>query len=355
MKENIWTNGKLLESLKLVAPGTVLRDGLENILRAKTGAIIVIGDSPEVLSLVDGGFEINTEFSPQNIYELAKMDGSIILSKDTRKILYANAQLIPDPTIFTAETGTRHRTAERVAKQTGETVISISQRRHIITLYKGPVKYALKDENKVITKGNQAVQTLEKYRNVMDMTLSKLTVLEFENMVTLYDVCLALKRIEMVVKIVNEITFYITELGKEGRLISMQLEELSSGVEDCRNLLIRDYIAEDNVDNINNATKEIKKLELEETFDLNAIAKCLNQNGLDIQLVPRGYRILSAIPRLPMLIIENVIMHFNNFQNINNASIDELDMVEGIGEVRAKSIKENLRRTRDQLFAERYF
>lgn len=355
MRESIWTDEKLLESLQLVAPGTVLREGLENILRAKTGAIIVIGDSHEVLSIVDGGFEINTDFSPQNIYELAKMDGAIILSKDAKKILYANAQLMPDPTISTTETGTRHRTAERVAKQTGETIVSISQRRHIITLYSGSVKYVLKDESKVITKGNQAIQTLEKYRAVMDFTLNKLTVLEFDNIVTLYDVCMAIKRIEMVTQIVDEIRFYITELGTEGRLISMQLEELASDVEEYKNLVVRDYIIADKISIIGEIIKEIKKCSVDGNADMNVISRLLGYTvGLDFQISSRGYRILNSIPRLPMLIIENVVVHFNNLLNISNASIEELDMVEGIGEVRARTIKENLRRIKDQVFSERH-
>ena len=123
--------------LKLIAPGTKIREGVENILKAKTGALIVIGDSKEVLDIVDGGFRIDVDYSPSKLYELAKMDGAIVLSTDLKKILWANTQLIPSSSVATSETGTRHRTAERTAKQTGELVISVSQRRNIITLFKG--------------------------------------------------------------------------------------------------------------------------------------------------------------------------------------------------------------------------
>ena len=162
MKDEVIKIDLMAESLKIVAPGTTLRDGLENIVRAKTGALIVVGDREGVMNIVDGGFKINSEITPANLYELAKMDGAIILSNDNKKILIANAQLVPDPSISSKETGTRHRTAERVAKQTGELVISISQRRSVISLYKGNFKYVLKDASEILNKANQAIQTLEK-------------------------------------------------------------------------------------------------------------------------------------------------------------------------------------------------
>lgn len=212
--------------LRLVAPGTQFRDGLENVLRAKTGALIVLGTTPEVMELVDGGFQINTEFTPANLYELAKMDGAIILSEDGRKILFANTQLIPNSSISSTETGIRHRTAERVAKQTGKLVISISQRRNVITLYQGPFRYSLKDIGVILTKANQAIQTLEKYKSVLDQSLTNLSAMEFEELVTMQEVTMVIQRIEMVLRIKSEIKNYIHELGTEGRLISMQLEEL---------------------------------------------------------------------------------------------------------------------------------
>ena len=147
----------ITEILKLIAPGTPIRDGLESILRAKTGALLLITDNNEVIKeVVDGGFTINEEYTSSKLYELAKMDGAIVLSGDLKRILYANAQLIPSHEIPTLETGTRHRTAERTAKQTGELVISISQRRSIITVFKGNDRYILEDTDVVLNKANQA-------------------------------------------------------------------------------------------------------------------------------------------------------------------------------------------------------
>jgi diadenylate cyclase len=239
MKDERTKENEMLNVLKMVSPGTVFREGLDNILRAKTGALIVIGDSDEVLGLVDGGFSIHSDYSPAYIYELAKMDGAIIMSKDLKKLLYANAQLVPNHTIPTSETGTRHRTAERVSRQTDEVVISISQRRNVITIYKGSKKHVLRDVSVVIDRASQALQALEKYKVVLDSTVNNLSVLEFEDVVTLYDVGSVMQRIEMVIRIVDEIEGYIVELGKEGRLVQMQLDELKVGVLEDENFCSR--------------------------------------------------------------------------------------------------------------------
>src|SRR5690554_6132055 len=221
----------------MVAPGTSFRDGLDNVLRSKTGALIVIGYSPEVMQLVDGGFSIQCEFSPNYLYELAKMDGAIIISEDLSQILYANTQLIPDSSISSSETGIRHRTAERVAKQTGRLVVSISQRRNVITLYQGNLRYALKDIGVILTKANQAIQTLEKYKVVLDQALINLGATEFEELVTLHEVSNVIQRLEMVLRIKYEIKKYINELGTEGRLVSMQMEELIANLDAEAHLL----------------------------------------------------------------------------------------------------------------------
>ncbi|AEG16648.1 DNA integrity scanning protein DisA [Desulfofundulus sp. TPOSR] len=343
---------RLLQLLRTVAPGTPLREGLENILRAKTGALIVIGDSPEVMEIAEGGFAVNAEFTPANLYELAKMDGAIILSSDLKRILAANTQLIPNLSIPSTETGIRHRTAERVAKQTGALVISISQRRGVITIYKGNLKYVLRDVGVILAKANQAIQTLEKYRSVLDRVVTELSILEFEEAVTLFDVSRAIQRVEMVLRVVKEIEKYISELGVEGRLITMQLEELVTGVEHEGLLIIRDYAtATDKPPGTILAM--INSWPAEDLLDLSLIARALGYPGsasiLDQSVSPRGYRILDKIPRLPLPVIENMVKEFGSLKNILNASIEELDAVEGIGEARARSIKEGLARYREQL------
>ena len=243
IKENDFIN-----ILKLIAPGTAIREGLENILKAKTGALIVIGENKEVMDLVDGGFNIDVDYTSARLYELAKMDGAIILSADMKKILFANTQLVPSQTIPTQETGTRHRTAERVAKQTGNIVISISQRRGIITIYQGNNRYVLEDTSRVASEANQALQTVEKYKKVLDNRLNLLNEYEFNDIVTLQIVIETLQRAGMLMQVVDEVERAIYELGTDGRLIEMQLEELTDGINQEVSLIIKDYAKGKNAD-----------------------------------------------------------------------------------------------------------
>lgn len=336
--------------LKIMCPGTQLREGLENILRAKTGGLIVISDSEEVMNIVDGGFSINSEYTPSYVYELAKMDGAIVITEDLKKIICANAQLIPDSSIPTYETGTRHRTAHRVAKQTNKIVIAISQRRNIITMYKGDIKYVLRESSVILSKANQAIQTLEKYVAVLDRVINNLNLLEFQDLTTLFDVVTAIQRTEMVMRIVEEINMYILELGNEGRLISMQLSELIRHIERDGILLIRDYCKEDL--NYNDIYEAIQKLNSSELIDLDAIARVLGYSGIplmDTLISPKGYRVLSKVPRIPANVIENLIKEFKELSAIIEADIDELDNVEGIGEARATAIRSGLKRIREQI------
>ena len=340
--------------LKLIAPGTPIRDGLENILRAKTGALLLITDNNEVLKeIVDGGFTINEDYTSSKLYELAKMDGAIVLSGDLKKILYANAQLIPSHEITTTETGTRHRTAERTAKQTGELVISISQRRNIITVFKGNDRYVLEDTEVVLNKANQAIQTLEKYKKVFDNKLNILNEYEFNDIVTLQNVILAIQRAEMVMKIVEEIKRQIYELGDDGRLVKMQLEELIGGLEKEEMLIIKDYLVPTKKKRTpDKVIEEISELSYEDLLKESSIAKILGYEYFDnydeVGVYPKGYRILSKVPRMPTNIVENLVDSFKSFQHILAADIESLDEVDGIGEVRARTIKQSLKRMQEQ-------
>ena len=344
----------ITEILKLIAPGTPIRYGLENILIARTGALLLITDNNDVLKqVVDGGFTINEEYSSSKLYELAKMDGAIVLSGDLKKILYANAQLIPSHEISTLETGTRHRTAERTAKQTGELVISISQRRSIITVFKGNDRYILEDTDVVLNKANQAIQTLEKYKKVFDNKLSILNEYEFNDIVTLENVIVAIQRAEMVMKIVEEIQRQIYELGDDGRLVKMQLDELIGGLEKEEELIIKDYIVPTRKKRTPQKVLEnLEELSYEDLSKEAVIAKLLGYENFDnydeVAVYTKGYRILNKIPRMPSNIVENLVDSFKSFQHILAADTESLDDVEGIGEVRARTIKQSLRRMQDQ-------
>ncbi len=342
----------ITEVLKMIAPGTPIRDGLENILKAKTGALIVIGETKDLLELVDGGFRLDIDYTSSRLYELAKMDGAIVLSDDFKKILYANAQLIPSSNVTTTETGTRHRTAERMAKQTNSLVISISQRRSIITIFKGSQRYVLEDTSKVISKASQALQTVEKYKKVFDDKLGLLNEYEFNDIVTLENVINSIQRAEMVMKVVEEVQKAIYELGVEGRLLEMQLEELIGDLEKEELYIIKDYIAPGKKRTAERILEEIRNLDRDDLLIAERIAKSLGYGAFDnydeVGVYTRGYRVLNKIPRMPSNIVENLIKSFKSFQHILAADLQQLDDVDGIGEIRARTIRQSLKRMQEQ-------
>ena len=352
-------DNEMLKILELVAPGTKLRTGLENILKAKTGALIVLSDSEEILKMSDGGFKIDEEFTPTNIYELAKMDGAIILSSDLKKIVRANVQLNPDFSIKTTETGTRHKTAERVAKQTGSLVISISERRGIITLFKGEFRYVINDTSSVLMRANQTLQALEKYKMVFDNMLNILSEHEFDDIVSLDMVANCIYRSEIIMRMESEVRRNIIELGDEGRLVNMQLEELMTNVESEEKLIIEDYmIKKSKKDTVQKVIDELRKIDRKNLIVSEKIAKILGfeitPDILDLNVSPKGYRILSKVPKMPVSIIEKTVEAFGSLQHICSATVDELDDVEGIGEIRAKIINQSLKRLQEQYILKSY-
>lgn len=351
---------EMLELLKIVAPGTVLREGLDNILKAKTGALIVVSEKENVMNIVDGGFKLDQEFTPATIYELSKMDGAIIVSQDLKKILMANVQLVPDHNIKTVETGTRHRTAERVAKQTNELVICISQRRGIITIFKGDFRYVINETSAVVMRANQTLEALEKYKVVFDHMLNILSEHEFDDIVSLETVANCIYRSEIIMRMEAEVKRNIIELGNEGRLINMQLEELMANVESEEKKIIQDYmkIKRKSTKTPESILKDIRKLEKKDLLIAEKIIKLLGYdittNILDENVSPKGYRILSKVPKMPAYVIEKTIEAFGSLQGVCSATIDELDDVEGIGEIRARIINQSLRRLQEQYLLKGY-
>ena len=346
---------ELITLLKQTAPGTPLREGLDNVLRAKTGGLIVLTDDPAINDLVTGGFVIDCPYSPASLYELAKMDGAIISNKDATRILRANAHLNPDPSVPSSETGIRHRTSEKVARQLDVLVVCISQRRNVITLFKGDIKYYVKESNVLVGLANQAVQTLDKYKTVLDKALNSLSVLEYDGMVSINDVAKVLQRAEMFARVEEELSKYISELGTEGRLIQMQVEELISNVARDEERTIMDYENWGGQKSVNDILQRLRNLRSEDLLHLEIFAREMGYEigkNQDTILVTRGYRLLSRIPRLPFGVIQNMVKYFGSFAKIQQASVEDLDEVEGIGEARAKTIKDGLKRMRDQIYSE---
>jgi diadenylate cyclase len=342
----------------MVAPGTALREGLEDILHARTGGMIVIGDPDELSFLFSGGIKIDVDYTPPLLYQVAKMDGAIVLNSNATKIAMANVQLTPDPTILSLETGTRHRTAERVSKQTDALVIAISQRRQIVSLYVDGSKYMLEDIPVVLAKANQALATLDKYRTRLDQVSTRLTALEFEGGATLHDVLTVLQRSELVTRMAVEIERYIVELGTEGRLIEMQLEETMVGTAADKAALVHDYLAENTDEAFAGALDQIGRLPHQDLLDFGRLAELLGYdrkvNTLDFPVSPRGFRILGRIPRLPKLVVNQIVREFRGLDEMLAATDAELEMVEGVGEIRAKDIREGLRRLQEINLVDRY-
>jgi len=349
----------LRSTLAAVAPGTELRDGLERILRGNTGALIVLGYDKAVESLCSGGFELDIEFSSTRLRELAKMDGAIVLDRDGSRILRAATQLVPDPSIETRESGTRHRTAERVAKQTGHPVVSVSQSMSIIAIYVGSLRHVLEASTAILSRANQALQTLERYKSRLDEVSSNLSALEIEDLVTIRDVTAVLQRLEMVRRISEEIAQYALELGTDGRLMNLQLDELTGGLGNDRELVIRDYTEHDldgsTVTEVLDCLSSVSGTDL---LDLTSAARCLGfsviGDGLDASISPRGYRLLSRIPRLPTVVVDRLVERFGTLQALLSASLEDLMTVEGVGEGRARAVREGLSRLAESSILERY-
>ena len=343
----------------MVAPGTSLREGVDNIVHSRSGGLIVIGDPEDISFMFSGGIRLDIDYTPGLLYQVAKMDGAIVLDREATKIAWANVQLMPDPTILSSETGTRHRTAERVSKQTDALVIAISQRRDVVSLYVEGGKYILQDIPAVLAKANQGLATLDKYRARLDQVSSRLTALEFEGGGVLYDSLAVLQRAEMVTRMAVEVERYIVELGTEGRLIEMQLEETMIGVAADKTALVRDYSVEDSEANLDSVLEALAHLSHQDVLDFGRLAELLGydrkMNTLDFPVAPRGYRVLGRIPRLPRLVVQKIILQFGGLEEVLTASDSALEAVDGVGETRAKDIREGLRRLQEVELVDRYF
>ena len=349
----------LRATLALMAPGTVLRDGLERILRGRTGALIVLGYDRIVESICTGGFPLDVEFSATRLRELCKMDGAVVLSSDGTRIVRAAVHLMPDPSIPSEESGTRHRTAERVAKQTGFPVISVSQSMRIIGLYVNGQRHVLDDSAAILSKANQALATLERYKLRLDEVSGTLSALEIEDLVTVRDAVAVVQRLEMVRRIADEIAGYVVELGTDGRLLALQLEELMAGVEADRTLVIRDYLpAGRRSRTTDDALHELDALSATELIDLVAVAKALGYPGstdaLEAAVSPHGFRLLAKVPRLPGTVVDRLVDHFGSLQRLLGATVEDLQAVDGVGDARARGVREGLSRLAEASILERY-
>jgi diadenylate cyclase len=354
-------------SLAMVAPGTPLRDGLERVLHADRGALVVIGDGPEVLSICTGGFLLDAEFSPQRLSELAKMDGAIIVSSDASRIARANVHLMPSANVPTGETGTRHRTAERVARSIDVPVVSVSAAMNLITVYRHGESHVLERIGRVMDRATQGLQSLQRFRERFDAALIALTATEVEDTVTVRDVVAVLQPAEQLVRIAEETAGRLVELGADGQLLRLQLAEVTEGVADVRALVLQDYLcfgaeASDagpgHRTRLEHALEAMARLDFEDLLEPRQVAKAIGllprDEDLSASVEPRGYRLMHKLPRFPPTLIERLVGHFSTLQRIMRASVADLEQVEGVGEARAKSVKEGLARLAETSILDRY-
>ncbi|MFC4554515.1 DNA integrity scanning diadenylate cyclase DisA [Georgenia faecalis] len=348
----------LRSTLQAVAPGTELGDGLERILRGRTGALIVLGYDKTVESICSGGFELDVEFSATRLRELAKMDGAVVVDFAGGRIRRANVQLMPDTSIETSESGMRHRTAERASKQTGYPVITVSQSMRIVAVFVDGKRRVVENSDVILSRAHQALATLERYKARLDEVAGTLSALEIEDLVTVRDVTAVVQRLEMVSRISEEIDGYVTELGTDGRLLSLQLDELIGGIAPDRELVVRDYVGP-RAGSVETTLLRLESLTSSELIDMRSIARALGIGGtggesLDDALSPRGYRMLSKIPRLPAAVVTALVENAGPLQKLLAASTEDLQEVDGVGPQRARSVREGLSRLAESSILERY-
>jgi diadenylate cyclase len=356
-------------ALAMVAPGTALRDGLERVLHAERGALVVIGDGPEVLSICTGGFLLDAEFSPQRLSELAKMDGAIIVSADASRIARANVHLMPSASVPTSETGTRHRTAERVARSIDVAVVSVSAAMNLITVYRQAESHVIQRVGRVMDRATQGLQSLERFRERFDVALAALTSLEVEDTVTVRDVVAVLQPAEQLVRTAAETAGRLVELGDDGQLLRLQLAELTEGVGEARTLVVKDFLGGGALNGVASkdgkllrdemeALEALARLRFEDLVEPHEICTAIGllpcDDDLDASVESRGYRLLNKLHRLPPTVQGRIVDHFSSLQRIMRASVGELERVEGVGEARAKSVKEGLARLAETSILDRY-
>jgi hypothetical protein len=335
----------LRSALQDIAPGTALREGLERIQRSHTGGLIVLGFSPELQELCSGGFDLDVEFTASRLRELCKMDGAVIIDPTNWRIRKANVQLFPDQSIPTDESGMRHRTAQRTAYQTHLPVLSVSASMRLISIYVGKYHHIVEEPEALLSRANLAVDTLDRYSQRLDEVLQTLTILEMRDSATIRDVATVMQRMEMIRRITSEINEYLEELGSEGRLLALQVDDLVRGAGSERALVLRDYIRDSSA--VATAEAALSELASDRLVDLAAIANVLglgvyDPSDLDRMIQPRGVRALSLVPRLPWNVIKEITSHWENLADLREASVEDLQQIEGIGPYRAKLIRETL-------------
>lgn len=331
---------KMLDFLKKVSPGSALRIVIDDLIRSDLGALIVL-ESPSLQECFEGGFRVNCRFTPQRLFELCKMDGAVIISADLKRILYGNVLLTPDKSIATNETGTRHKAAEKTAKQAETFIIAVSERRKKTTLYHCKSRAYLRQVEEILRGLTNSLQILEKQKEQFNDLLAKLNVLEISGLVSIGDICRILQRCEMISRIADSMKKELIELGKEGNIIQMRFKELIKGVEKKGDEMIRDY-----------SPLSLKKTQLllsNLTFDSltepESIARLIFQKELEDSIAPKGFRFLYYLG----LNEKEASLIINSFSNLNAILEVEEIKLEELLKGRASILKKEIMELREQI------
>lgn len=317
-----------------------MRQALERIIQGGKGALIVMGSGSDVDEASSGGFALDGAlFTPARLAELAKMDGGIVLDDDLDRIIAANVHFVPDGTIPTDETGARHRTAERMAIQTKRPVVAVSEGRKVATLYFDAQKVQLDRPTEVAARVNQDLQTLDRLRRRLDDAENRLTMLEVTGLATYRPVVTLLQRTELVRRVGVAIEQEAITLGDEGGLMWVQLADMVRGVEHIREVTLLDYIKPRRDSVIAKAAAALTELTGADLEDPSKVGKAVGLPDLDDTAIPRGFRLLAKVGRLPDHVREELVSHFRGFERLLNASLGDLEEVEGIGAARAAQLR----------------
>ena len=322
-------------------PGEPLRNGLDLIADKKTGALIVIGTTPKLEKLSSGGLNLkNCAYTAEMLSELSKMDGAIIVDSEVNNILKANVHLNPSDIIETTETGTRHRTAERVSIETGLNVVAVSEESSTIKVFNGKSVTELEDSSIILGRVNESLQSVDRTRRRFDDAVLELGELEIENTLTNQQVLEVIQRGELLGRLSQQVRNEAVDLGEDSGLVMIQIDSLESGVRNTLNLVLKDHLPAKKFRNINKAVDELSNLTYEELNTIQHLGSVLFMEPLDEISVSKGYRVLARLPGLPDNLHDSLIQKFKTLPNLLNASTEKLFEVEGIGRSRAQQLRE---------------
>lgn len=329
-----------IELLRRFAPGTPLRTAAELIMQQGTGALVLFGSGPEVDAICSGGFKLeNAMYTAQRIAELAKMDGGIVVDDQSARILRANVHFMPDSTIDTAETGTRFRTAERLSIETGCPVLAVSEEGHLVAVvFSGNARFRLQSTTSLLDEANQRLQSLERLRRQFDDAVARLERYEVDEIVSHREVVSVIQRAAVLRLLSMELEPIAAELGDEAAVVSLQAADLVSDVDAVAELVNIDY-QERKPRRGSSVYTKLDALDRDDLYDAGAIATALGFVPIDAPVTPRGARVLAGVPRLPENVADELLKKFRSFARLRAASVEDLDAVDGVGPMRAHTIR----------------